>query len=255
MHAQHLAAGLVCAWLQYRARRHAEVGGCNRFLQTHQVHAPFPHAGRINVNLDGAARRTQCGDFAHTRNGLELSFQGMGYRLQLAGRCGAVAPQGNSDNRHVINTFGLDDGCQGAQVPREPILVGVEHVIQAHQRLGTGHTHFELDSQHRHARTGDRIGVLDAGDLAQHLLCRLGHHVLDIGAAGARKRNQHVGHGDVDLGLFLTRSHQHSEQAQQQGHQGQEGRQCIRLERGGDTPGCAKSGGGVGVVVHGSLGR
>ena len=93
-----------------------------------------------------------------------------------------------------------------------------------------GYAHLELHGQHGHARSSDRVGVLDAGDLPQHLLGRSGDHVLHINAAGSRKGNHHVGHGHVDLRLFFSRRDQHRECTQQQGHQRQQGRQCIRLK-------------------------
>jgi hypothetical protein len=50
-------------------------------------------------------------------------------------------------------------------------------------------------------------------------------------AAGPRERDQHIGHGHVDLRLFLARRDQHGKQAEQQGHQGQQRRDGVGLKR------------------------
>ena len=94
--------------------------------------------------------------------------------------------------------------------------------MQAHQRFGARHADFELHRQHRQTGQRDRHDMLGACHLREHLLGRNGHHLLHIGHAGARKGNQHIGHGDVDLRLFLARSYQHGKHAQQQCQQGQQ---------------------------------
>ena len=47
---------------------------------------------------------------------------------------------------------------------------------------------------------------------AEHLLGRPRHHVLHVRARRAGEGDQHVGHGHVDLRLFLARRDQHGEQ-------------------------------------------
>ena len=73
--------------------------------------------------------------------------------------------------------------------------------------------------------------MLGAGDLREHLLGRNGHHLFHVAHAGAGERNQHVGHGDVDLRLFLARRHQHGKRAEQKGHQRQQRVICAPGKR------------------------
>ena len=74
--------------------------------------------------------------------------------------------------------------------------------------------------------------MLDARDLRQHLFGRPGDHLFDVAHAGARERDQHVGHRDVDLRFFFARRHAHGEGAEQEGQQGQQRRNLRVLEEG-----------------------
>ena len=55
-----------------------------------------------------------------------------------------------------------------------------------------------------------------------HLLGRSGDQALHVLGRGARERDEHVRHGDVDLRLFLLGRDEHGEQAEQEQHQGQQ---------------------------------
>ena len=72
--------------------------------------------------------------------------------------------------------------------------------------------------------------MLKTCDLRQLLLHRAGDLGLDIGAGGSGERHDDVGHGDVDLRLFLARRHQRGEQPQQQARHRQDRRERIGLE-------------------------
>ena len=69
--------------------------------------------------------------------------------------------------------------------------------------------------------------MVDPRDLAEYLFGRAGNHVLHVLAAGARKRDQYIGHRDVDLRLFFARRDHHRKDAEQQRDQCQEG--CYRI--------------------------
>ena len=152
-------------------------------------------------------------DFARAGDALELRLQCMRDAFEFLRRQCLVAPQRDSEYWNVVDALRLDDRRQGAELARQPVLVRVENLIQPHQRIGACHAHLELHRQHGHSRSRDRIGVFDPSDLTEHLFGRPGDHILDVGAACAGKRDQHIGHRDVDLWLLLARRHEYREQA------------------------------------------
>ena len=242
-HGQHArrGAGLI---VHHVARGQCHAGRAQRLLQAHQVHAAFAQALRVQRHLHHAAGAADGGHLAHAGHALQFGLDRVRHAFQFAGRRVVAAPQRHRQHRHVVDALGLDDRRQHAQPRWKPVLIGVEHVVQPHQRLGARHAHLELHRQQRHAGARHRIGMLDAGDLAQHLLGRPCHQRLHVGTAGAREGDQHVGHRDVDLRLFLARRHQHRKQAQQQRHQRQQRRQGVGLEGGGQAARHAQGGGG-----------
>ena len=230
---QHLGAG--AGGVQHRARGHAQVGRRQGLLERHQIHTPFAQAHRVQPHLHGPAGPANGLHLARAGHALEFGLHRMGHLLQRHAGQRLAAPQRDAQHRHIVNAFGFDNRRQGAQVTRQPVLVGIEHVIQAHQGFGAGHANLELHGQQGQTGARHRVGVLNAGNLAQRLLGGPGHHVLHILAAGPRKGNQHIGHGHIDLGLFFTRGHQHGKQAHQQGHQRQQGREGIGLKSRGNA--------------------
>ncbi len=113
----------------------------------------------------------------------------------------------------------------------------MDDIVQFDQRRNVLLAHLELHREHRHAGLRHGIDVIDAGDLRQHLLGRRGHRVRHILRRRAGIGDQHVGHGDVDLRLFLARGHQHGECAEQQRHQRQQRRHLRMQEGSGNTSG------------------
>ena len=161
---------------------------------------------------------------------LQFGLDRVRHTLQIDRRQCLLAPQRHCQHRHIVNAFGFDNRRECAQITRQPVLIRIQHVIQPHQRLGARHTDLELHRHHGQAGPRHRVGVLNARNLAQHLFRRARHHVLHIDTAGPRKRDQHIGHGHIDLWLFFTRGHQYCEDAQQQRHQGQQWRDGVELE-------------------------
>ncbi|OIQ75805.1 hypothetical protein GALL_425220 [mine drainage metagenome] len=187
--------------------------------------------------------------FAGAWHALEFALHCMGHTLQIVRRCLVMAPQCHSKHWHIVNSFGFDDGRQGAQVMRQPVLIGIEHIVKPHQCFRPGNTDLELNRQHRHTRASYRIGVFNAGYLTQNLLGRARHHVLHIDTAGTRKRDQHIGHRHVDLRLFFPGCHRNSKQTQQQSHQRQQRRDGVELESFGQPPGNTQ----LSVFLHSHL--
>ena len=235
--------------IKYRTRWHAKVGRSERLLEPGDVNAPLAQAHWVQPDVHGTARAANGLDLTRARNPLEFILQRMRHPLQLRGRQRLATPQSHAEHRHIIDALGLDNRAERTQFARQPVLVGIEDVIQAHQGLGTRHPHFELNRQHGQTRSRDRIRVLDAGDLTEHLLGRARHQVLHINTTGTRKGNQYVGHRHIDLWLFFARRHHHRKQAQQQGDQRQQGGQRIGLKRRSNAPGDAHGW----FVVHAHL--
>ena len=200
-------------------------------------------ARRVQGNHQRALGRADGADIAGAGDALELVFQAVRHFGQF-GRATlrVVGPQGQRHHRHIVDALGLDDRLAHAQVLRHPVLVGEHLVVQAYQRRLALHADFELHRQDRHARAADRIGVLDLLDLGQLLLQREGHHLLDLARVGAGEGHDDVGHGHVDLRLFLARGDGHRDQAQQQADQGQDRGQRVVLEDPCQAAGDAQAG-------------
>ena len=231
LHRQHLRRSRRSRGrVDHRPGRHREVGRGQRALEPQQVDAAITQPGRIERDLHHPAGAADGVDLAAAGHALELGLQRVRDALDLDRAALVLRPQRDAQHRHVVDALGSDDGRERSQPGGQPVLVRVEHVVKPHQRFGAWHANLELHRQHRDARPGDRVAVLDAGDLAQHLLGRPRHQRLHIGTAGARERDQHVGHRHVDLRLFLAWRHQHREQAQQHRHQREQRGQRMRLE-------------------------
>ncbi len=214
LHIQHLCPGALTSLVNYGAGRHPKIGSGQRPLQAQRVNCTFAHAARVKFDLNGAARAAQRLHFPHTGHGLYLGFNRVGHGFQIHGGLALLAPQRDRDHRHIVDAFGFDDGRQSPGISGHPILVGVQYIKQPHQRLGMGHADLELHRQNSQSGASHRIRVFNAGYLTQHLFSRTSDHVLHIGTAGARKRDHHVGHGHVDLGLFLAGRDKHGKGAQ-----------------------------------------
>ena len=221
---------------QQFAHRHAHIRRLQRLAHLLHRHARARHAPRVQFDQHGAAGAAQGLHFARAGNALDVGLDAVRHALQVigAGRC-ILAVERQRDNGHVVDAFGLDDRLHHAQAFRQPVGVVLDGVVQPHQRLGARHAHLELHRQHRHAGTRHRHHMLHAGNLRQHLFARCGHHLLDIAHRGARKRHQHIGHGDVNLRLFLPRRDQHRKNAQQQRDERQQRGDLCALEEGGDA--------------------
>ncbi len=77
--------------------------------------------------------------------------------------------------------------------------------------------------------------MLDAVDLGKHLFHRQCDEVFHFGRACARKRNEHIREGHVDLRLFLAWRDDDREYAEHHRCKRQQRRQCVVLEAGGEA--------------------
>ena len=190
--------------------------------------------GRVERHRDDAIRRADGVHVARARDALEFGFQRVRDFRQLGGAAPRiVGPDRQAHHRHVVDALGLDQRLAHAEALWQPVLVGEHLVVEAHDCRLALHTDGVFDRQHRHARTADRIDVLDALDLRELLFQRRADQLLDLARRRARIRHEDVRHGHVDLRFFLARRHQHRDQAQQQAHERDQRRDRIGLERGG----------------------
>jgi hypothetical protein len=101
----------------------------------------------------------------------QLGFQRMRHPRQIVRAALRVfGPQRQTDNRHIINALGFDDGLADAEVRRQPVGVGIELVVQPDDGVGARFADLELHGQHRHAGPRYRVDMLHAFDFRQHLL-------------------------------------------------------------------------------------
>jgi hypothetical protein len=213
------------------ADRRTKIGRLQCLAQVRDRHAVDREAARIDLDQDRAAGATDRRDLARSGHALQIDLDAVRDALEVErARRAVAAPQRERNDRHVVDAFRLDDRRTHAQAFRQPVGVGVDRVVQAHQRLGARHAHLELHGDDRHAGSRHREHVLDARDLREDLLRRYRDHALDVLRRGAGKGNEDVGHRDVDLGLLLARRHDHRERAQEQRDQRKQRRDLRGLE-------------------------
>ena len=217
------------------------VGRAQGIRQVADRHAVRGQFRRIQLHHHRPLGRADGVDVARAGHALQFGFQRVRNLSQL-GRAlrGVVAPQRERHHRHVVDAHRPHQRLAHAQVGRHEALVLEHLVVQPHDRGLPRHADLELHRDHRHAGPAHRVDVLDAFELGQLLLQRIGHQVLDVVHVGAGERHHHVGHGHVDLRLFLARRDHHRDQAEQQCCDRQDRRQRRTLESAGDAAGEAE---------------
>ena len=226
---------------QQFADRQPQVRRLQRGAQVGHGDTAAGHQRRVDLRTHRAPRPADRRHFARARHALQVGLDAVRHALEREGAdIRVAAEQRQRDDRHVVDALGLDDRVEHAQAARQPVGIRVHRVVQPHQRLGARHADLELHRDHCQPRLRHRHHVLDAGHLRQHLFGRRGHHLFHVAHRCARKRDQHVGHRDVDLRLFLARCREQREQTQQQRHQRQQRRDLRRLEVRGDASGDAE---------------
>ncbi|CAM5635855.1 hypothetical protein RLIN73S_01905 [Rhodanobacter lindaniclasticus] len=217
------------------------VGCLQRVRQVARRHAVGGQLRRIQLHHHGAGRCADGVDITRARHALQFGFQRVRHLGQLHRALrGIVAPQGQRHHRHVVDAHRPHQRRAHAEAGRYEALVLEHLVVQPHDRRLPRHADPELHRHHRHAGPAHRIDVLDALDPGQLLLQRKRHQVLHVAHVGAGERHHHVGHGHVDLRLFLARRDHHRDQAKQQRRDGQDRGQRRILERAGDAAGEAE---------------
>ena len=200
-----------------RARGHRAVGGEQRVADVGRRELERGEPLRLEQHADRASRSADRGHLARARHALELRFQRVGDAFDLEGAAFVVVgPQRERDDRHVVDALGLHERLAHSELLGEPIPVRVDRVVEAHQGFGARHADLELRRHDGQARLRDREDVLEPMDLTDHLLGRDRDQRLHILRRCAGKRDQHVGHGDVDLRLLLARRHHDGERAGEQ---------------------------------------
>jgi hypothetical protein len=209
-------------------------GGGN-ILRGHRksVHALAVH--RHAQHVIGTAER---GHVTRSLDSLEVHFGGARHLLQIESRAlGVGAPEGQRNDRHIIDAARLDHWFEHAEIRRQPVAVGMYGVVETHDGIVVLDADFELHGDHRHSRSRHRVHMLDTRHSRQDLFGGRGHQILDVLHRRAGKGDEHVGHGDVDLRLFLARRDQGGKNAHQQRDQRQQGRHLRAGKETGDAAG------------------
>ena len=136
-----------------------------------------------------------------------------------------IGPQGDDDDRHIVDLDGLDH--PGGDILGNAVGIGVELVVELDEAFLAIFTNEKAHGHHRAPRQRHRIDVLDSVDLREQLLdgrCDLAFHLLH---RQTRRPDQHVGQGDDDLGLLLPRRGEQGEGAEAQGEEDQHRRELA----------------------------
>ncbi len=215
-----------------------EIGGLQAGAQIIHRQVVGGQRLRLEAHVHHVIRPADCVDITGTRDALELGLDPVRDAQQIVpATLGVLGPQGHVDDRHIVNAHRLDDRFADPQPRRQPVLVGEHLVVQAHQCRGAVLADLELDGDLRHVRARGGVDIVDALDLREHLLGRRGDQLRHLLRARPGERDEHVGHGHVDLRLFLARGYQDREQPQQQAQQGQQRRDLGRQKGLGNAPG------------------
>ena len=150
---KHLAC--VAGALQHCARRHTEVRGRQRVLQAQQVDAALAQATGIEPHMNRATRSAYGLHLTGAWNRLDFLFNVAGDLFKFHARHRLLAPERDGQNRDIVDSLGLHDGRQCAKLPWQPVLIGIEHVVQADQGLRACNPDFELNRQDCDTRSGD----------------------------------------------------------------------------------------------------
>jgi hypothetical protein len=217
------------------------VGGAERACQLGRGQAVAGQARGVQFHQHHALGCAEGVDIARAGHALELHFQRVRHLRQFGGAAlRIVGPQGQAHHRDIVDTHRLDQRLPDAETRWQPVLVRIDLVVQAHDRIAARLADHELDGQHRHTGAAQRVDVLDALDLGELLLQREGHQVLDVRHLGADEGHEDIGESDLDLRLFLARRDQRGGNAEQQARQRQHRRQRVLLEGARDAAGEAE---------------
>ena len=118
--------------------------------------------------------------------------------------CGIFGPQGRGHDGHIVNTLGFYQRWQDAGIRRQPVLIGVDRVVEADQCFGTRLANLKLNRQHAYPGSRHRVHVFHTLDFGKHLFKRRRDQILDIARTGAGEADKHIRKGNVNLRFFLA---------------------------------------------------
>ena len=155
----------------------------------------------------------------------------------------AVAGKRQRQNRHIVDGSRLHQRLRGAR--RDEVEIGGQLLIEADDALLFVLPHVETHDGQGHAGAGSGVDVLDAGDLPQQFLHRLGDALFHFVGRCAGHLHEDVDHGHDDLRLFLARQFPDGEAADQQRAGDDQRSQLGRDPRVGEAPGGTETAGGA----------
>ncbi len=218
-----------------RAGRQGRICRAQRALQIGGGKAIGVHPLGVEQHLHDATGTADRRHFARSRHALELDLDCVRYPLQVVRAPRRIfRPQRQGDDRDVVDPLRPHQRLAHVELGRQPVLVRQDRFVQTDDRLGARHADLVLDGDHRLPGAGDRPHVLEPENLREHLLGGNRDERLDVLRRRPRKRNEDVGHRDVDLRFLLARCHDDGEHARHQQHDRDEGCQLRRQEEPGD---------------------
>ena len=125
-----------------------------------------------------------------------------------------LAPQRQSQDRHVINRAHLDDRLRDSR--RDAVEVRVELVVGLYDRVFFFRAHIEAHDHHAQAGMADGVDVLDSRHFAEQLFHGNGDALRYFFGRCPWHLDEDVQHGDDDLRFFLARRLQNAESPEKQ---------------------------------------
>ena len=140
-----------------------------------------------------------------------------------------LGPEREGDDRDVIHTDRLDQ--RHLHVRRHTVHVGLELVVDLHDRGAHLLADLEAHGHHRRPALSGRVDMPNALDLLHDPFERIGHQTLDLLRGGARILHEDVDHRDRDLRVLLARREQQTQDPEEERAE-QEHRRDRRIDEG-----------------------
>jgi len=209
-----------------RAGAELAVGRLERRDERGGAESARGEGGGIELHAHGAAHAADQRGLRDLRDGFDLVVElgGEPAQREVVVR-GAV--QRECEHRHVVDGARLDQ--RRADAGRDAVEIGLELLVEAHERGLQIGADLETHDGHHAAGAGGRVEVLHAGDFPEQFLHRARGAVFHLQRGGAGHADEYVDHRHLDLRLLLARQHEHREQAEQDRCDDDDGRQ-LRVD-------------------------
>ncbi len=195
--------------------------------------------GGIEHHPHGAWKPTDDGTLRDVGNLLQIVLNLVGDGAQLVAVV-VLAPQGQRENRHIVDGTRLDDRLRHAR--RNLIEVRIELAVDLDECVFLGRADQETHNHQAHSRARSGVDVFDPGDLVHEPLDGQSDAFLHLRGRGSRHGCGDVQHRHQDLRIFLARDDGDREDSERQRGHHKERRQ-LGVEKGvRQTSGHAQAG-------------